>query len=167
MLPLKMYTHPYEAPLNLATMMPSWSNPTDLGPKTYIAYGQVEEHGNEEGDSVTKLHQVRNLRACIKVAVDFVSPESLAHCEAMSRRLAKIPKKANGKAADSYYADNLQGKMIMLSGPRSQQGTKARAERPKPAPSQSWNQAKAGTKAKAEKPRQGEGQKKARRRAKE
>ena len=41
MLPLPMYTQPYHAPLNLATMMPAWSNPTDLGPKTYIAYGQV------------------------------------------------------------------------------------------------------------------------------
>eukprot|EP00798_Chlamydomonas_sp_ICE-L_P014715 gene14715-20755_t len=57
MLPLKMYTHPSEGPLNLAAMMPRWSNPTDLGPKTYIAMGQVEEHPEEEYDSVTKLHQ--------------------------------------------------------------------------------------------------------------
>lgn len=28
-------------------------------------------------------HQVRNLRPCIKVAVDFVAPESMAHCVRM------------------------------------------------------------------------------------
>lgn len=57
MLPLSFYTHPHVAPLNLATMMPKVSNPTDLGPKTYIASGQIEEHEGEEWDSVTKLHQ--------------------------------------------------------------------------------------------------------------
>ncbi len=41
MLPLKVFTQPLMAPLNMATMLPAWSNPTDLGPKTYIAYGQV------------------------------------------------------------------------------------------------------------------------------
>ena len=41
MLPLLPFTHPHSAPLNLATMMPAWANPTDLGPKTYIANGQV------------------------------------------------------------------------------------------------------------------------------
>ena len=57
MLPLPFYTHPRVAPLNLATMMPPLSNPTDLGPKTYIASGQIEEHEGVEWDSVTKLHQ--------------------------------------------------------------------------------------------------------------
>jgi hypothetical protein len=41
MLPLPFYTHPKEAPLNLASAMPAWSNPTDLGPKTYVAFGRV------------------------------------------------------------------------------------------------------------------------------
>ena len=41
MLPLPAYTHPHSAPLNLATMIPGWANPSDLGPKTYIANGQV------------------------------------------------------------------------------------------------------------------------------
>jgi hypothetical protein len=36
-----MYTHTTHAPLNMATLMPKWTNPTDLGPKTYIAYGQA------------------------------------------------------------------------------------------------------------------------------
>lgn len=43
MLPLPVYTHPTIAPLNLATMLPAWANLTDLGPKTYIASGQVSE----------------------------------------------------------------------------------------------------------------------------
>jgi len=41
MLPLPFLTLPKEAPLNLACSMPSWSNPTDLGPKTYVAFGRV------------------------------------------------------------------------------------------------------------------------------
>lgn len=39
MMPLPMYTLPNGAPLNWATMMLKSSNPTDLGPKTYVALG--------------------------------------------------------------------------------------------------------------------------------
>ena len=45
MLPVKVMTQPVRAPLNLAAMMPRDCNPTDLGPKTYIAYGQVSVGG--------------------------------------------------------------------------------------------------------------------------
>lgn len=41
MLPVPMWTHPLHGPLNMATLLPDWTNRTDLGPKTYIAYGQV------------------------------------------------------------------------------------------------------------------------------
>lgn len=39
----------------LCRSLPSRWLPPDIGPKTYVATGRVEEHG-EEGDSVTKLH---------------------------------------------------------------------------------------------------------------
>ena len=57
-LPLLAYTdcRPAASPLNMASALrASCDNPTDLGPKTYIAYGRVQE-GEDEGDSVTKLH---------------------------------------------------------------------------------------------------------------
>lgn len=54
MLPYSNYTHPESGILNLATKVPNGAPKPDLGPKTYIAYGIVEELG--QGDSVTKLH---------------------------------------------------------------------------------------------------------------
>ncbi len=61
MLPMPLYTLPQldaaAAPLNLAAALHEEDNPTDLGPKTYVAYGRIEEV-DSEGDSVTKMHQV-------------------------------------------------------------------------------------------------------------
>jgi lysine-specific demethylase 3 len=42
--------------LNLASMLLHTDNPTDLGPKCYLAYGRQQE-STREGDSVTKLHK--------------------------------------------------------------------------------------------------------------
>lgn len=54
---MRDYTDPRlgHSPLNLASALKQSDNPTDLGPKCYVAYGRVAE-ADGEGDSVTKLH---------------------------------------------------------------------------------------------------------------
>ena len=37
------------------------------------------------------LEQVRNLRSCIKVALDFVAPEHVAHCVRLTEQLRELP----------------------------------------------------------------------------
>ena len=54
-LPFPEYTNAVDGPLNLSTSLPKEWVPPDLGPKTYVGAGRLEERGL--GDCVTKLHQ--------------------------------------------------------------------------------------------------------------
>ncbi|KAF8059101.1 JMJ25 [Scenedesmus sp. PABB004] len=58
-LPLRSYSDPRRGwgPLNLAGALRARDNPTDLGPKCYLAYGRhAPAPPGGEGDSATKLH---------------------------------------------------------------------------------------------------------------
>lgn len=69
---------------------------------------------------------MRNLRSCIKVAIDFVSPEGLAPLRSMAEELRTCALhvrtaqlKAGTKlddATDFYYSDKLQGALMILGG---------------------------------------------------
>lgn len=53
-------------------------------------------------------HQVRNLKSCIKVAMDFVSPENLQHCMRLTEEFRFLPKEHRAKE------DKLEVKKMIL-----------------------------------------------------
>lgn len=59
--------------------------------------------------------QVRNLRSCVKVAVDFVSPESIGECLAMAHQLRRCPQDLKLPAQDRFYAEKLQGRLMVMT----------------------------------------------------
>ena len=57
--------------------------------------------------------QVRNLKGCLKVAIDFVAPESIGQCLRLSveRRLLALQEK--GPVVRRVHADKLQGELML------------------------------------------------------
>ncbi|XP_020247102.1 lysine-specific demethylase JMJ25-like isoform X2 [Asparagus officinalis] len=53
-------------------------------------------------------HQVRNLKSCIKVALDFVSPENITECERLTKEFRELPHEHKAKE------DKLEVKKIAL-----------------------------------------------------
>ncbi|KAI3903092.1 hypothetical protein MKW92_005673, partial [Papaver armeniacum] len=79
-----------------------------------------EEYGVEPWSFVQELgdavfvpagcpHQVRNLKSCLKVAIDFVSPESIQECMRLAEELRFLPRKHIAKE------DKLEVKKMILS----------------------------------------------------
>jgi hypothetical protein len=67
-----------------------------------------EEHGIEPWTFVQKLgeavfipagcpHQVRNLKSCTKIALDFVSPENVKECLSLTEDFRRLPKNHRAK----------------------------------------------------------------------
>ncbi|CAL8466277.1 g5813 [Coccomyxa elongata] len=83
-----------------------------------------EQHANEAVFIPAGCpHQVRNLKSCIKVAIDFVSPESAAPCLELTRErrdltlreneLAAATGEAPGPAIDRNHMDKLQADLMI------------------------------------------------------
>ncbi|XP_048500185.1 lysine-specific demethylase JMJ29 [Beta vulgaris subsp. vulgaris] len=98
-LPFKEYTHPRDGVLNLASRLPDKSLKPDLGPKTYIAYGIVEELGR--GDSVTKLH------CDMSDAVNILTHTAEVKLNAQElRRIKRLKQKHFAQDLEEIYGDS-------------------------------------------------------------
>ena len=54
--------------------------------------------------------QVRNLRGCIKVAVDFVAPESISQCLRLTEERRELALRETEPAVDRHHQDKLQAR---------------------------------------------------------
>ena len=68
----------------------------------------VQRHGDAIFIPAGCPHQVRNLSSCVKVALDFVSPENAARCVQLTDQFAKLPR------GHHLSEDKLQVKTMLL-----------------------------------------------------
>ncbi|CAL8468356.1 g7896 [Coccomyxa elongata] len=89
-------------------------------------YGVESWHFEQHADEAVFIpagcpHQVRNLKSCIKVAIDFVSPESAAQCLELTHERRALTLRENAMAAqgeelgaaDRRHTDKLQAELMI------------------------------------------------------
>ncbi|BDA43691.1 probable lysine-specific demethylase 3B at C-terminar half [Coccomyxa sp. Obi] len=90
-------------------------------------YGVESWHFEQHADEAVFIpagcpHQVRNLKSCIKVAIDFVSPESAAQCLELTHERRVLTLRENemaaegeelGAPADRRHTDKLQAELMV------------------------------------------------------
>ena len=57
--------------------------------------------------------QVRNLKGCLKVAIDFVAPESIGQCLRLSEERRLLAVHETGRVETRVHADKLQGELML------------------------------------------------------
>ena len=67
------------------------------------------------------IYKVRNIHSCIKVAEDFVSPETVAHCFQMTQEFRQLSE------SHTNHEDKLQIKNIIYHAMKDSIATLARA----------------------------------------
>ena len=66
-------------------------------------------HGSQFGGPM----QVRNLKGCLKVAIDFVAPESIGQCLRLSEERRLLAMQEKGPVEKRVHADKLQGELML------------------------------------------------------
>uniref|UniRef100_A0A0E0K787 JmjC domain-containing protein n=1 Tax=Oryza punctata TaxID=4537 RepID=A0A0E0K787_ORYPU len=80
-------------------------------------------------------HQVRNLKSCIKVALDFVSPENVGECVRLTKEFRRLPSSHRAKEDKleiKKMAFHALNEVLNFLDPPSSEGSKAAAEEEKP-----------------------------------
>jgi hypothetical protein len=127
-MPVRSMTNPRLgwATQNLASMLLFEDNPTDLGPKCYLAYGRQQE-ADGEGDSVTKLH--KDMTDAINILV-----EQEAGGDSASRQLLLQTQESAAAAAAAYAAAVAKGAKqswgLMAEAPAAVRCGDAKAKKP-------------------------------------
>lgn len=88
--------------------------------KALAALGAASHHFEQHEDETVYIpagcpHQVRNLRSCIKVAVDFVSPDSLPYLAELAAQKRGICLQEKNAPDEKAHADKLQAQLMVFS----------------------------------------------------
>ncbi len=109
MLPLPFYTLPRQAPLNLACHLPPWANPTDLGPKTYVAFGRVRTMKTEHSTCTALARELHIFLAILTCAPSSPSSQVEEHEDMEGDSVTKLHQDMSDAVNICVHAQRAEG----------------------------------------------------------